>query len=94
MSSEMARALARELELYPVTYGHGHGGKHPFLTIKTQDGRSRRFVFSHNTAGRNVMNSIADLRRTLRELGVAPIEQRRVGSLGRAIVDGPNTGGA
>lgn len=89
--TETEDMIRNELDRYQVVYAFGEGGKHPFVSIKGQDGRQRRVTYAGSPSGMSVLAARADLRRALREIGAQPWPEERksarVGSFGAALLD-------
>jgi hypothetical protein len=90
--ADVRRAIRDLLSGYPVEFNFGMGGRHPFVEIETPDRRRRKITFTGSRGSSwSRLRVQADLRRTLKELGVAPFPERRredrIGGLGAAILD-------
>lgn len=87
---DIKKTIRVELERYPVIFAFGYGGKHPFVRIETQDGRSERVTFSESPRVSNLLNIRSDLRRVLRTMQIEPYpderKEARLGSLGAAMM--------
>jgi hypothetical protein len=90
--TEAKRSIREMLTRYPVTFTFGHGGRHPYVEIETQDRRTTKVRFSgSNGSTFSVIKVRGDVRRALSRLGVAPWPDERaatrVGSLGDAMIE-------
>ena len=68
--SEAKDVILAEIEKYPVDHIFGIGGKHPFVTIIADDGRTRRVTYpgTPSDSHRGRRNMVAGIRRALRAL--------------------------
>jgi len=85
-TEDMIRA---ELDRHQVIYAFGEGSAHPFVSITGQSGQCRRIAYPGTPSDvRGILNTRAQIRRALREIGAQPWpeerESVRVGSLGAA----------
>lgn len=88
-TEDMIRA---ELDRHQVIYAFGEGSAHPFVSITGQSGQCRRIAYPGTPSDvRGILNTRAQIRRALREIGAQPWpeerESARVGSLGAALLD-------
>ena len=88
-TEDMIRA---ELDRHQVVYAFGEGSAHPFVSITGQNGQCRRIAYPGTPSDvRGILNTRAQVRRALREIGAQPWpeerESARVGSLGAALLD-------
>lgn len=71
--TDIRNALRDEASRYPVKATFGHGGKHDLMTIRTADGRERKFtVATTPSCNRAQRNALCSFRRFMAELKIEP----------------------
>lgn len=66
---DTAQAIRAELARHPnIQFNFGHGGRHPHIVIRCGEKRRKVTFSSTPTDPRGLLNKIADIRRTVREV--------------------------
>lgn len=84
--NDVTRMIRDELAAFPVRYSLGHDGKHHYVEITSGDAK-RKVYYPQGATGTSLLNVRAEIRRTLKQLGVEPRQRRgRIGTIGEALL--------